>query len=289
MLFKSLPWRNDKAISVTVSLRAAPTCPLPSETFCYCRQRFLSSAMERSSCHCHCVSSALTNTREPLPGLIPLLTVVTRTMSLLLEQLFLLISFFCCRSHVYASKGSYGRMNRLWFTHIISDSLSRGSFWVSMLHYSPNITKRYLSQQAGEYGLTSRETNRYQSSRSNHGKYCTSMSPLAPSLPAAGKCANALIWDGSCGCRLDLPCCSHLAHNYFCWLWSHQQPWNDLEASALRLPMQPLYHQALGWSSQAGNTPTSQLLSFPTPSLYLPCPSLLDVPTGLSAPPVWPC
>lgn len=108
-----------------VSLRATQTRPLPSETFSYCRQRLLSSAMERSSCHCHRASSALTNTREWLPGLIPLPTVVTRTMSLLLEQLFLLFSiFFCYRSHVYTSKGSYARMNRLWFTRIMSDSSS---------------------------------------------------------------------------------------------------------------------------------------------------------------------
>lgn len=89
----------------------------------YCRQHFLSGNTERSSCHCHRLSSALTNTREPLPGLIPLLTeidVVTCTMSLLLEQLFLFISIFCYRSHVNASKGSCGRMNglRLCISHL---------------------------------------------------------------------------------------------------------------------------------------------------------------------------
>lgn len=123
LTFQELPWRNTASVGFSVTLRAAQVGPLQSDTFCYCRQHFLSGNTERSSCHCHRLSSALTNTREPLPGLIPLLTeidVVTCTMSLLLEQRFLFISIFCYRSHVNASKGSCGRMNglRLCISHL---------------------------------------------------------------------------------------------------------------------------------------------------------------------------
>lgn len=171
--------------------------------------------MERSSCHCHCISSALTNTRDPPPGLIPLLTVVTHTMSLLLEQLFLLISIFLLQKPCLRKQGIVWKNEwALNYAYHIRQPF-RGSFWVSMLHYSPNVTKRYLNQQAGEHGLTSRETHRCQSSCCNHGKYRTPMSPLALSLAAVGMCASTLIWAGSCGCQLDLSCCSYLAHNYF--------------------------------------------------------------------------
>lgn len=52
--------------------------------------RSLRSALQRSSCHCHCASAAGTT----VPGRIPLLPVGRCTGRLLLEHLLLLISLF---------------------------------------------------------------------------------------------------------------------------------------------------------------------------------------------------
>lgn len=92
------------------------------------------------------------------------------------------------------------------------------------------------------------------------------MSPLAPSLTALGKCASTLIWDGSCGCHLERPC-SHL------FLTTLKPPtpmagsWG-LSSKATNAASSP---PGSRWSCTSWDTPASQLLPFPVPSLYLSC------------------
>lgn len=95
---------------------------------------------------------------------------------------------------------------------------------------------------------------------------------------------------GAGDARLDLPCFSYLAHDWFWLLWSHQHPWEDLKAqlqgyqcslftSRLSVKLRGLEHASIT------APPVPHLLFTALPGTAFP----LDAVSGLSAPSAWRC